>query len=277
MSKRVWAGVLMGLLALGATAQDVKDGEKLLRDAVLKKRVFLRGFSADPLVRWRWDGSSLVQEPPKLHTLGVLIADSIKVTGDKVVIQGERHTLLRSNGKDFMLSATQDKLRVEIDLTGADMASILPKLADLVFYPDSRSALAATKHRPGDVNPKCCSRETSQDRKSCDCANPSLAMCGTDEPDLGMAGMKNPSLLSSVEPEFSDEARREPLFNVTVQVGLTVDAEGKPTDIWIVRPAGLGLDVRAGTAVSQYKFKPATCHGQAVPVPLYVDVNFHGG
>jgi TonB family protein len=274
MSKRVWAGVLMGLLAVGAAGQDAKDGENLLRDAVLKKRVFLRGFSADPIVRWRWDGSSLVQETPKLHTFGVLIADSVKVTGDKVVIQGERHTLLRSSDTAFALSATNDKARVEIDLTGADVANILPKLAGLVFYPDSQSALAATKHRPGDMNPKCCSRKTPQDRKSCDCANPSLAMCGTDEPALGMAGMKNPSLLSSVEPEFSDEARRQQ-FNGNVQVSVTVDTDGKPTDIWIVRPLGLGLDARAAVAVSQYKFKPATCHGQAVPVPLYIDVNFH--
>ena len=79
----------MGLLAVGAAAQNVKDGEKLLRDTVLKKQFVLRGYSADPMVHWRWDGSSLVQEPPKLHTLGVLTADSVKVKGNKVVIELE--------------------------------------------------------------------------------------------------------------------------------------------------------------------------------------------
>jgi hypothetical protein len=93
MNKRVWASVLMGLLTVGAAAQDVKDGEKQLRDAVMKKQLFPRGFSAEDTVRWRWDNGSLVLQAPKIRTLGVMIATSVKVKGNKVEIEGERHTL----------------------------------------------------------------------------------------------------------------------------------------------------------------------------------------
>jgi len=279
MSKRVWAGVLMGLLAAGAAAQDVKDGETLLRDAVVKKQRLLRGFNADPIVRWRWDGSSLVQEPPKLHTLGVLVANSVKVHGDKIEIDGERHTLLRSD-TGLALSGVANDVRIEIDLTGADVASMLTKLMDLIFYADPQSALADLpggygKLLPAKATLDCCTGKAKAkvDLKRCDCASPSVADCGRDVADIGMTGMKPPSLVSAAEPQLSDEAR-EHKFSGNVQIGLIVDTAGKPDYLWVMKPAGMGLDAKAFEAVRQYKFKPATCHSLPVAVILYVDANF---
>ncbi|MDQ2924483.1 MAG: energy transducer TonB [Acidobacteriota bacterium] len=59
-----------------------------------------------------------------------------------------------------------------------------------------------------------------------------------------------------------------------MRIGLTVDAKGHPNDIWIIRAAGLGLDFNAAETVRQYIFSPATCHGTAVPVSLYIDVAY---
>jgi hypothetical protein len=262
-------GVMVGLLAVGAVAQDVKDGEKALRDAVLNKQRFLRGFNADAKVHWEWDGTSLVQQEPTLHTFGVLVANSVKVNGSQVEIEGERHTLLRS-GKDFTLSVAADQVLVTIDLKDGDAAKLLPMLADLIFYPSMKSALADTTHQPADVDETLAS---SFDRYiHCDCRSPTVPKCGADHIHFGMDGTKPPSFLTPGGAKISRD-RRKPEVTGAMELSLTVNVQGEPTDIWLSRPTGKGLDERSGVAVNAYRFKPGTCHGQVVPMELNVNVS----
>jgi TonB family protein len=86
-------------------------------------------------------------------------------------------------------------------------------------------------------------------------------------------GVSAPQLIYSVDPEFSDEARRAKYQGVCV-VQLIVDAQGNPQRIQVVRHLGMGLDDRAVAAVKQYKFKPAMLQGKPVPVEINVEVNF---
>jgi protein TonB len=86
-------------------------------------------------------------------------------------------------------------------------------------------------------------------------------------------GVSNPVLIYSVDPEFSDEARRAKYQGICV-VGLIVDANGNPQQVHVVRPLGMGLDEKALEAVRQYRFKPAYFHGKAVPVRINIEVNF---
>ncbi|HEY0795834.1 MAG TPA: energy transducer TonB [Acidisarcina sp.] len=89
----------------------------------------------------------------------------------------------------------------------------------------------------------------------------------------GVGGVSAPQVIYSVEPEFSDEARRakyEGICNVT----LIVDAQGNPQDVRVPQHLGMGLDEEAIKAVKQYKFKPAMYQGHPVPVPISVEVNF---
>lgn len=85
--------------------------------------------------------------------------------------------------------------------------------------------------------------------------------------------MVPPKVIRSVDPEFSEEARQTK-FSGRVQFALEVDAKGRPNNIWIAKLAGMGLDRNAVEAIRQYVFAPATCHGIAVPVSLFIDVNF---
>ena len=85
--------------------------------------------------------------------------------------------------------------------------------------------------------------------------------------------VRPPSVLYSVEPEFSEEARKAK-FSGNVQVYLWVDEEGRPSHVRVVRGVGMGLDEKAMEAVRQYKFKPALQNGKPVKVDLYIDVNF---
>jgi protein TonB len=85
--------------------------------------------------------------------------------------------------------------------------------------------------------------------------------------------VKAPLLVTQVEPEFSEEARKAK-FSGNVQVYLIVDQHGNPTHVRAIRGVGMGLDEKAVEAVKQYKFKPATQNGKPVEVEMYVDVGF---
>jgi TonB family protein len=86
-------------------------------------------------------------------------------------------------------------------------------------------------------------------------------------------GVSPPTVLSSVDPEYSDEARRAKYTGIVV-VSLIVDPQGNPQHVQVVRRLGMGLDEKAIEAVRQYKFKPAMFQGRAVPVEVNIEVNF---
>ena len=85
--------------------------------------------------------------------------------------------------------------------------------------------------------------------------------------------VRPPSILHSVDPEFSEEARKAK-FSGNVQVYLIVDEQGNPSHVRVVRGVGMGLDEKAVEAVRQYRFKAAMRDGKPVRVDLYIDVNF---
>ncbi len=86
-------------------------------------------------------------------------------------------------------------------------------------------------------------------------------------------GVSAPILIYSVEPEFSEEARKAKVAG-NVLVNLYVDQNGNPSHVHVIRGVGMGLDEKAVEAVKQYKFKPAMENGKPVLVELNVEVNF---
>ncbi|WP_433964208.1 energy transducer TonB [Tunturiibacter gelidiferens] len=86
-------------------------------------------------------------------------------------------------------------------------------------------------------------------------------------------GVSAPVLIFSVEPEFSEEARKAKVAG-NVLVNLWVDTNGNPSHVHVIRGVGMGLDEKAMEAVRQYKFKPAMENGRPVLVELNVEVNF---
>jgi len=86
-------------------------------------------------------------------------------------------------------------------------------------------------------------------------------------------GVSAPVLISKVEPEFSEEARKAKFMGV-VTVNLVVDTEGRAQNVHVIRGVGMGLDQKALEAVRQYRFKPAMENGHPVPVQVNVEVQF---
>jgi TonB family protein len=86
-------------------------------------------------------------------------------------------------------------------------------------------------------------------------------------------GVSNPTLVTSVPPEYSDEARKDRVTGF-VTLAIVVAQNGKATDIKVVKSLGEGLDEKAIEAVQKWLFKPGVVKGIAVAVRAEVKVSF---
>jgi TonB family protein len=84
-------------------------------------------------------------------------------------------------------------------------------------------------------------------------------------------GVSQPSVVSKVDPEYSEEARKAK-YSGTVLLQLIVDVDGRAKAIKVVKGVGLGLE--AIEAVQKWKFLPGKKNGQPVAVYATVEVNF---
>ena len=87
-------------------------------------------------------------------------------------------------------------------------------------------------------------------------------------------GVSAPQLLHSVQPDFTEDARRQN-YQGSVSIKLIVDLQGNPQDVRLMSHLGMGLDEKAVEAVKQYKFRPAMYQGHPVSVQIVIDVDFH--
>jgi TonB family protein len=86
-------------------------------------------------------------------------------------------------------------------------------------------------------------------------------------------GVTNPTLVTSVPPEYSDEARKDRVTGY-VMLNIVVNASGRATDIRIVKGLGAGLDEKAVEAVQKWVFRPGLAKGIPVAVRAEVKVAF---
>jgi TonB family protein len=92
---------------------------------------------------------------------------------------------------------------------------------------------------------------------------------------LGTGGgaLTQPQVLTKVDPEYSEEARKVRLQG-TVRLRIVVNTHGEAENIVVSQSLGLGLDDRAMEALRKWKFLPAKLNGKPTAVVAYVDVNF---
>ena len=99
------------------------------------------------------------------------------------------------------------------------------------------------------------------------------------------AGVTMPKPIHTVEPEFSQEARRRKI-NSTCIVEFIVETDGHVRDAHIFKScadgltnnkdheAAFGLDQKAIEAVSRYEFNAGLFQGKPVPVRMKVQIRF---
>ena len=109
---------------------------------------------------------------------------------------------------------------------------------------------------------------------------PGSSSGGVPQPFTGEGGSGNyadfgsaPIAISTTQPDYTPEARQAGLQGI-VQIRLTVDEQGMPRDLHVVRALGMGLDQKALEAVSKWRFRPGTRAGQPAAAFTQVEVRF---
>jgi TonB family protein len=87
------------------------------------------------------------------------------------------------------------------------------------------------------------------------------------------AQTKGPQVRFKIEPEYTKQARKAKLQGL-VAVSFTVDTQGNPKDIRVVRSLGKGLDEKAVEALKKWVFYPATKDGAPIDYKATVDFSF---
>ena len=82
-----------------------------------------------------------------------------------------------------------------------------------------------------------------------------------------------PRLIHKVEPEYTP-ATLNARIEGDVVLSTTIGIDGIPGDIRVVRELGHGLDEKAVECVKQWRFEPASNHGEPVPSKATVEVNY---
>ncbi len=87
-------------------------------------------------------------------------------------------------------------------------------------------------------------------------------------------GVSPPTILSRVEPQYSEEARKA-RYQGTVILEAIVRKDGTVDILHVVRSLGFGLDENAIQALKQWRFRPGLKNGVPVDVALNIEVNFN--
>jgi protein TonB len=85
--------------------------------------------------------------------------------------------------------------------------------------------------------------------------------------------IQEPERIHYVAPEYPELARRARMEGVII-LQAVIDKQGNVTEVEMLRPLGLGLDVAASDAVKQWKYTPTFYNGRPVEVILTVTVQF---
>ena len=86
-------------------------------------------------------------------------------------------------------------------------------------------------------------------------------------------GVSAPVPIHRKDPDYTPEASKAGLEG-TVILTIVVDEEGKPRDVRVIKPLGMGLDEKAVQSVEKWRFKPAMKDGHPVKVKAQIEVNF---
>ena len=82
-----------------------------------------------------------------------------------------------------------------------------------------------------------------------------------------------PVVVHRVDPEYNEVARRARVSGIVI-VEVLIGANGKISAGRILKPLPFGLDQKAIEAVRQWRFKPGSVDGKAVPVIMNLTLNF---
>lgn len=275
-----WIAGWVSLALAGGSAvfaQTAMTEQSLLAKLQQGRFVVLRGMYAGDKLRFDRQGNPMGRTDLMPFSLSAMHVDQVRLTGSKLEVRGVREGLEflppESPGAALTLTAApwhQEPVTITIERDRKDDQA-LAAAVDKVFAPGLDDALAAAApeywqpwlhHYLHRDDPAARLRTVIQQREDGPCGAP---------------GVRPPRQIRPIPfPEFSDAARRA-AYGGVVLLHMTVDRDGAPQNIFIVRPLGMGLDEQAVDAARRYQFIAATRGGEPVACELNMEMSFRPG
>lgn len=242
------------------------DAHAIERD-LKGKPIGLRSYSAEPVARYEWVNDKIAPVPAHLSTLGVFTTKSVKLKGKTLIFEGTRGTLVHDTQKNSLVRMGEAPMRLEVDLHNAPATLEPSMLEKMLFVGDVAEAIAGLPKPLSELLPL-----NRAGAAGCNCVNVfdggQWIKLAKKDPHFTF-----PKLTYSVEPEFTEEARRKKIAG-DVTVIIYINSAGHVEEIWLAVPVGGGLDEKAAMAARQYVFDPAMYEGRPVGTVLSVEINF---
>lgn len=226
---------------------------------------------------------------------GMVEFSSVKISQDnRLIMQGKRTCILLDQREgEFSNVTTGDHVEIEVQLKPDQLSlqTVLPsvqkvllnshdRLADLVppYWTNclSRKVDRRDKHSPWEcaVADKQAVPDFEGKKITWDLPPPDNSLHnGTRRyliqhrvAYLSEAGVKDPTLVVAPDPLFAWEQNRIHLKAMILVLAFTVGEDGRPRDVFIVSPIGMGIDDDAVKALTDWQFTPATLESKPHPV-----------
>ncbi len=102
---------------------------------------------------------------------------------------------------------------------------------------------------------------------------PLAAMQDSEVHRIGEPGLSPPSVVSKVEPQYTEEARTAKIEG-TVALMVEIDENGLAKNIRVTRSLDPGLDANGVDAITQWHFEPGHKNGKPVRTEATIEINF---
>ena len=102
---------------------------------------------------------------------------------------------------------------------------------------------------------------------------PQICMPMGERAYIVQRGVQPPKAIETPDPMYPEAAQRKRIEG-TVILYLVIDAQGRPTTVYVGRSLDHDLESPAVEAVQHWTFAPAIFKGTAIPVAINVEVNF---
>ena len=151
-------------------------------------------------------------------------------------------------------------MRLEIDLQGADPATVLPQLQPELFFPSVKAALDGIPIYVADMIP------FSADGKfytTCHCT-PIQQEGKWSKLDAGDTKLTAPSVVKAVTNPALDQKAIDQKVSGSISLVYVISESGRVNEVWIAKPLSPETDAIAAKAGRDSVFSPAAYEGKPV-------------
>jgi hypothetical protein len=255
--KKIFMLALAAMVLLARPAVGQTDATAL--ETALHGKLFgLKGYPADPVVKYTWMGGKLLPGPVDLHAMMAFFPDTVRLKSGKLTIDGQASTLVKNGPK--LAPMGKVPMRLEIDLGGADAATVLPLLQTQLFFPGIKAALDGIPMYVADMIP------FSADGKfytTCHCTpilqDGKWVKLEAGDPKMGVAGVVKAATSPGLDQKGIDEK-----VSGTISLVYLVSDAGRVDEVWVAKPLSVDTDAMAAKAGRASMFSPATYEGKPV-------------